>query len=261
MFTIVAVCIGCPAISSVPEVPPDKVCEGNLRRLGMAVTKYHDQKGRLPQKLKTPEGFEHSWRALIAPYIVDNIISDHEYDYHFNEPWDSLHNRQQLLGWSLFRFNCLLEPNRDDYPFTSYVMLVRPDSGNSNKDYSSSNSLAGEAVFIVESTNCGIEYGEPRDLEWEALWEGDSPFGKGKLNSLHPDVVKALRVDGQVIDIPKNISRERLRRLLQGSLTKWDKIILRMRNLIFPFLSFLCILFIGYLFFISMRRKILMPHT
>ncbi|MHC4178217.1 MAG: hypothetical protein ACYSWU_11965 [Planctomycetota bacterium] len=74
-----------------------------------------------------------------------------------------------------------------------------------------------DAVLIVECAKSGIKHAEPRDLHWETLWEGDSPFGKGKLNSFHPNVVKALRVDGKVIDISKNISKERLRELLMGT--------------------------------------------
>jgi hypothetical protein len=72
-------------------------------------------------------------------------------------------------------------------------------------------------VVIVESLDSGIEFAEPRDLLWDDLWKGPSPFGPGKLNSPHPDVVKALRVDGKVIDIPKRLSKEETRKLLMGS--------------------------------------------
>ena len=77
--------------------------------------------------------------------------------------------------------------------------------------------LAPDAVLIVESADCGVEFAEPRDLHWEDLWTGDSPFGKGKLNSHHPNVVNALRADGRVIEIPKDISTGDLRKLLLGT--------------------------------------------
>jgi hypothetical protein len=96
-------------------------------------------------------------------------------------------------------------------------MLVRPDSAALDKNSGDAAPLPDDAVLIVESVGCRIEYGEPRDLRIEALFEGDSAFGVGKLNSLHPRVVRALRVDGKVIDIPKNISREDLRKLLEGT--------------------------------------------
>ena len=53
-------------------------------------------------------------------------------------------------------------------------------------------SLPDEAVLIVESEGCHTQYGEPKDLDLEDLFKGPSPFGIGKLNSLHPGVVKAL---------------------------------------------------------------------
>ncbi len=99
-----------------------------------------------------------------------------------------------------------------DYSFTTYLMLVRPADEDGKTQ-----TLSPDAVLVVESANCGIGIAEPSDLRWETLWEGDSPFGKGKLNSMHPDVVKALRVDGEVIDIPKKIGKTELRKLLNGS--------------------------------------------
>ena len=48
----------------------------------------------------------------------------------------------------------------------------------------------------------------------------DSPFGVGRLNSRHAKVVKALRADGKVIDIPKDIAKADLRKLLLGGAAK-----------------------------------------
>jgi hypothetical protein len=91
-------------------------------------------------------------------------------------------------------------------------MLKRPGAGDGSID-----ALPSDAVIVVESAQCGVRWAEPRDLPWDELWKGDSPFGKGKLNSLHPDVVKALQADGKVIDIPKTIGKDELRGLLNGS--------------------------------------------
>ena len=113
-------------------------------------------------------------------------------------------------------YTCPVEIALYGYPFVSYVMLVRPSPGITEGERGT-NLLVHDAVLIVESSGCNIEYCEPRDLNWEKLWEGESPFGLGKLNSLHANVVRAVRVDGKVIDIPKEISNDKLRKLLNGS--------------------------------------------
>jgi hypothetical protein len=91
-------------------------------------------------------------------------------------------------------------------------MLKRPETRIGAVDSANPN-----AVIIVESAYCCVKWAEPRDLLWEDLWKDDSPFGKGKLNSVHPGVVKALRADGTVIDIPKDIGKTELELLLNGT--------------------------------------------
>lgn len=92
-------------------------------------------------------------------------------------------------------------------------MLARPMAG-----WGQQQALPPNAVVIVESANCEIGIAEPRDISWDSLWEGRSPYGKGKLNSMHPEVVKGIRVDGTIIDIPKRLDREDLKMFLNGKL-------------------------------------------
>jgi hypothetical protein len=147
-----------------------------------------------------------------------NFDSLPQFDYRFDLPWDSQHNRDAVLLFDTRRcrlrplFTCRSESRRSDYPFTSYLMLVRPADENGT-----ARPLAPDAVLVVESARCGIKHAEPEDISWESIWEGPTPFGIGKLNSMHPRVVKALRVDGKVIDIPKNIGKRELLKLLNGS--------------------------------------------
>lgn len=221
VVVMAGLCSGCPAVSSAPEAPPDKVCEHHLARLGEAIAAYHHEKGSLPQSMTGVAGFKRSWRVLIAPYLMGS--DSQSLDYRLDEPWDSPHNRQQLLNWVPGKFTCPLESDRIDYPFASYAMLVRADSTGSKEGAHDVMPLPHDAVLIVESAGCRIEYGEPRDIDIESLFKGDSPFGVGKLNSFHPKVIKALRVDGKVIDIPKDISKEDLRKLLMGAATNRPK--------------------------------------
>jgi len=161
------------------------------------------------------------WRAVIAPYVFpeQGVTS-----YRLDQSWQSENNRKGLLSFLVFSVHrCPLDPTPVGHPFfTSYLMLVRSPVKDSETGAMKAPTLATDAVLIVESVDCGVQFAEPRDLSWDDLWKGDSPFGKGKLNSFHPKVVKALRVDGKVIDIPKDISKEELRKLLNGTPTNGD---------------------------------------
>jgi len=196
------------------EVAPATVCVRNLERVGRAVAHYCADKKMLPATTVSVGGELLSWRVLVAPYLMEEPFRS-RFDYHTNEPWDSPWNRTLCAGWAVMLYTCPLEAENVDYPFVSYQLLVRSPSGNDGvKDRIV---LPQDAIIIVESTGCGVEFGEPKDIGFESLFQGDSPFGVGKLNSLHPHSVRALRVDGKVVEIPKTISSQALRKLLNGS--------------------------------------------
>lgn len=192
-------------------MPPESACTAHFHLISDGIRRYEAAHGDLRPVIMGPGLYPQSWRAAIAPYTV--FPFPEECRYQATQPWDSPENREALpSSCMVLPFTCEAEASVEAYPFTSYLMLVRSDSD----DRELAESLPPSAVIIVESASCGIEFAEPRDLMWDGLWEGESPFGKGKLNSFHPRVVKALRKDGRVIDIPKNITNEALRTLLSG---------------------------------------------
>lgn len=206
---------GCRS-QGTPAVPPAEGRERRLRDIGKAISEYRRIHGGLSPVVSVPPGIQHSWRAIITPYFANDSWQP---DYRVWEDWQSPHNRDALEDRRMqFYFSCPTEffsfSRPFPYAFTSYLMLVRSSA---ESDPGTEGSLPPHAVLVVESGRCGIRFAEPRDLHWETLWQGDSPFGEGKLNSLHPGVVKALRVDGEVIDIPKDIGNDELRELLNGT--------------------------------------------
>jgi hypothetical protein len=203
----------------VRDLSPEESCQRHLEYLGKGMAGYRNAHGDLPQVLEGPNGDKHSWRILVASYVSPDKPF---VDYRLDRPWDSVHNRRQLAPLLYIFFSrCRLDPSPAGYPFfTSYLMLVRPPVRDSETGEMKAPPLATDAVLVVESVDCGVAFAEPRDLPWEDLWKGDSPFGKGKLNSRHRNVVMALRVDGKVIEIPKNITKEDLKKLLAGTETK-----------------------------------------
>ncbi len=212
---------GCSRDNIGRRAPPDRTCHLHFEELGGAIVRYRREHGELPQTFVSREGYKHSWRLVLAPTLCAHRDTPPPLcsGYRFDKPWDSRENRRVVcLSAVACNLTCPLESRDVFYPYITDVMLVRGKTKDAKAGSSGSAPLSSDAVLIVESTNCGIEFGEPRDLNWDDLWKGESPFGKGKLNSLHPDFVRAIRVDGTVIDIPKNISRDRLRALLEGKL-------------------------------------------
>lgn len=221
LLGIVVPISGCHRSRAAREATPDRFCEIKLELLGKGIVDYRSEHGDLPEVRLGPGELRHSWRAVVAPYVLTHTYHPDTFHYRFEEAWDSPYNRDAFRKSGLAGYlTCPAEKESIDYPFVSYVMLARADSPGSNEEGSETMPLPDDAVLIVESVGCRIKYGEPRDIDIEALFKDDSPFGVGKLNSLHPKVVKALRVDGKVIDIPKNITKEDLRKLLAGTATK-----------------------------------------
>lgn len=207
----------CLQSKSVREPPRERTCEGQLRRLGEALHRYRQEHGSVPPVVYVdPSGHKHSWRVVLLPYLEGlwAEFGKEEFDkYRFHEAWNSRNNVAwgKESGYSM-SFRCLAETAYADDPRTSYLMLVRPQPEGAKRTR-----LPDDAVIVVESAGCGIKWFEPRDISIEELLETDCPFGVGRLNSLHPNVVKALRADGTVIDIPKNATRDEVRALLEGS--------------------------------------------
>lgn len=215
-FTSILSIGGCVRSSVLQETPEDVACERRLKRIWNLIDKYRAVNGRWPQDFTSPDGHTHSWRVLIAPYRVAHSNPADVFSsigYNFSEPWDSEHNIAAIHRLPLWgSLVCTSESRNASYPNTSYLMLKRPEMSSEVL-----NTLPSDAVIVVESVNCGVGWGEPRDLTWNDLFEGESPFGERKLNSLHRGVVKALRADGKVIDIPKNIDKRKLEQLLMGT--------------------------------------------
>jgi len=201
---------------AAPEVVREEWCRhGTIPvRLAVAMQKYCQVYGKPPPPVFLgPNGHEHSWRVLLLPYLP--LGEDAYRDYRSDEPWDSAHNRRALRSFLRHGFHYCpqdrVASSDSCHEFTSYLMVVRGESGLLDRE----RQAAPEEVLVVESAECGIRFAEPRDILWERLWRGDSPWAVGKLYSRH-DYCWALRRNGQLLVIPRNMSPGQLRLLLEG---------------------------------------------
>lgn len=208
--------IGCaPQRSHCVEVPHDEQCERRLKRIWEGLKQHREVYGVWPANRTGPTGYEHSWRVVIFPLPLSDDPLRPQFDYRFDQPWNSLHNHLAFAPFSgdiAFTFQCPSEQLPSGERVTSYLMIVR-----ASHDGEPFPELPSDAVLVVESAECGIGLSEPVDIDMDSLWKDSSPYGVGRLHSLHADVIKALRVDGAIIDIPKGLSNDELKRLLEGT--------------------------------------------
>jgi hypothetical protein len=220
------------------ETPPDKLCERNLRHIANALRQYKKDHQCLPSAVCTDRcGNRFSWRVAIAPFVLTTCLPVEDATrklkalkkYQYGKAWNSQENMQWSLenaGGCIFGYQCTTEiecdnniglPINDSY--TSYLMLDYSNYYKNAHRAAGDSSLRDNAVVVVESVGSGIFWHQPRDIDVKSLFNDGSMFGLRKLNSLHPKVVKAIRADGEVIDIPKDITKEDLRKLLLGNVS------------------------------------------
>lgn len=214
LLVILLPCWGC-GDGSVREAAPEATCEHRLQSVGAALRQYRQEHGVLPpSEFVDSGGYSHSWRILVLPYCLAGTSGEESMrGYGFDQPWNSPNNlswARESCNGSLF--HCRADGKSADDLRTSYLMLVRPDRDDGRYDI-----LPEDAVVVVECAGCEVNWLEPKDIELEELFEAPSPFGIGRLNSNHSDVVKAIRVDGTVVDIPKNATKAEVRALLDGA--------------------------------------------
>lgn len=224
LVVIAAVLVSCLFIylwgprCAVREVAAEDRCRHGTHAvlLASAIQRYCQLHGGPPPPVFVgPNGHKHSWRVLLLPYFPTGEGAYRA--YRFDEPWDSEHNRHALESFLQHGFHyCPQDRVAANDPFhtiTSYTMLVRTQDA--SPDYSER--VTAERAMVVESSECGIQFAEPRDVPWEDLWKGDSAWGVGKLYSAH-DFAWVIRRNGGFLAIPMNLSPGQLRLILDGYL-------------------------------------------
>lgn len=150
-------------------------CRNNLKQIMLALHNYHDVHGRFPPAVTYgPDGKPwHSWRTLIRPYLEASPFYQR---YRFDEPWDGPNNRKlrdEYDGYAR-RFRSVLHcPSDDANPtHTSYLAVIGkgtmwpPDSVGRLEDVKDG---TGAVIQVVEVSNSGVHWMEPRDLRFDEM--------------------------------------------------------------------------------------------
>lgn len=147
-------------------------CRNNLRQVSLALHRYHDTYGSFPPAVTTgPDGEPwHSWRTLLLPYIEEDELWDR---YRLDEPWNSEANLAMVEKVPMPTvFQCPADESPRLAKTTSFVAVIGertmwPPDGVVSLDEIPDG--ASYTIHVVERTDSGILWTEPRDLQLDDL--------------------------------------------------------------------------------------------
>jgi hypothetical protein len=224
-FGVVLIILGMlfwPAMNATRSGPPHP-CRSALRTIANAMLVYHEKYGCFPPAyIADKEGRPmHSWRVLLLPFMDAQALYDR---YRFDEPWDSPHNLALAESVPVGRdknypvFHCPQDrdSNKSD---TSYVMVVGSQTisdGPTSTRISDFTDGLTNTIVIVEMSESGIHWMEPRDLRFDGMsFKINDPEGRG-IRSKHPGGANVSAGDASVHWIQENIDAK----ILKGLLTR-----------------------------------------
>jgi len=204
-----------PALTTSRESDPPCSCPNNLKQIGTALCVYHEEYGCFPPAYVTDDAGRpmHSWRVLILPYVGEQDLYD---AYHFDEPWNGPNN-SKLGKIPVQTFQCPSD-GQNGRTTTNYVAVVGPDtpwpgraSTNLDEDFADG---PENTLLVVEVTNSGISWIEPRDLHVTQMPPRiNSKAGQG-ISSGHPGGANVSFADGSIRFLPDGLSPKTLRAML-----------------------------------------------
>jgi prepilin-type processing-associated H-X9-DG protein len=164
-----------PAVQAAREAARRAQCTNNLKQISLAMLTYESEHGVFPPAFIPDKNGKpmHSWRVLLLPYLGRQDIYS---QYHFDEPWDSPHNRalaSQMPGV----YGCP-DNGSPGSGVTSYMMPVGPHAvspGPRGRRISEIIDGASNTIMVVEVANAGINWMRPQDLNAE-----DAKFHVGR---------------------------------------------------------------------------------
>lgn len=163
-------------------------CSNNLRQIGIALHGYHNKYGSFPPAYVTDSsGWPmHSWRVLILPFLDDAKADEIYSQYDFDEPWDGPNNRK-LHDEAISTYHCPSEDRKGPLTETNYLAVVGPMTAWPGETTTKLPYRDGESntILLVESSNSGIHWMEPRDLHVTQMnLTMNAPTGQG-ISSRH----------------------------------------------------------------------------
>jgi len=187
----------------------------SLRHIVLAMHNHHDEKLRLPAAYsQKPDGTKLlSWRVHLLPFLGERELHS---QFHFDEPWDSDHNKK-LISKMPDVFRCpALGDERIEKGLTPFVGPVAPktifEGGDAIPFSKIRDGTSNTLAFLEADEEHAVIWTKPEDLRVD--WK--EPLKGLKLWKIEKgSVFLTAYCDGNVQSIGETISRDDLRRLMQ----------------------------------------------
>ncbi len=215
------------AVLSAREAARRAHCATNLLQIGMGLQNYdYTYHSFPPAFIADQEGRpRHSWRLLTLPYWTCDPFYDM---YDFDEPWNGPSNLKVAAEHGQIRYllHCPSDPSLEEmtsYPAVVGTATAWPGPEPSHlQDFSKGMS---HSIQVVEQTHSGIEWLEPRDLQFDHLEltihspsrNGVSippPVSGQAISSQHPKGANVLFADASVEFLAADTSPELIEEML-----------------------------------------------
>jgi len=202
-----------PAVHSAREAARSAQCSNNLRQISLAMQMYQVTHGTFPPAYTADKQGRrlHSWRVLLLPHL------DREDLYRqikLDEPWDSPHN-QAVAKYMPTLYRCASSPDLGTTK-TGYVVVVGQHTmfpGSNGRKMGEVKDGMSNSILVAEQRS-GVNWMEPKDLEFDQMsFRIDDPQ-KPAIGSFHPGVANVLMGDGSIHRLSKSLDQEVLKLLL-----------------------------------------------
>ncbi|QDS97600.1 DUF1559 family PulG-like putative transporter [Adhaeretor mobilis] len=143
---------------------PRSVCNHNLKWLALTLHNYHDVHGRLPlpATAEGPGEPARSWRYEILPFMEGSVLAK---NYDKQEAWDGPSNHRLAL-MEQYGHTCPADTTSPKGE-TSYFAVIGEETIWSEKNAKAFTAIpdgASMTILLIEASNRGINWFEPRDI-------------------------------------------------------------------------------------------------
>ena len=177
-----------PAVQTARESGRHAQCLNNLMQIATALHHYEQANGCFPPAYVAGKDGRplHSWRTLILPYMD---LSDLYNLFKFSEPWDGPNNKKPRTV-PVMVYVCPSDPAFRQLAAarTSYVAVVGPNTawaGGRPRKLADFGKDASTTIMLVEVTNSGIAWAEPKDLSLDSITAADDKSNTPTFTGTH----------------------------------------------------------------------------
>ena len=212
---LVAVLAFACAFAIIPHLIPENSlavgCKNHLKMLLLGMHNYHAVYGCFPPAYIADANGRpmHSWRVLVLPFLCEGGLYG---AYDFSEPWDGPNN-SKLASRMPYFFAC--PTGGGGVWTTNYLAVVGPETiwpGDKPVAIRQIRDGVSNTIALVEVANSGIQWLEPRDLDFRTLGSTSGPGPT--ICGNHPRGPCVGLADGNARQLSKWLAPETLEALL-----------------------------------------------